>query len=184
MRTNLSCCLGLIGNGQHKSTTRRLVLVPQERSHGIMRILENSCWLLLKALKMKMRAIKDTMALVANILGGTKCAPAQMSWHLGNLSPSLLNRQGMSTHPKIENGSELYDWKGQLTVGLRVSLVRPCKPPQMGAKLGTPRRSTSRQNTQPLPRGHFPCKHCQAEFINVVNIAFMSRKSKLASSQL
>ncbi len=36
MRTNLSCCLGFIDNGQHKSTTRLLVLVPHERSHRIM----------------------------------------------------------------------------------------------------------------------------------------------------
>ncbi len=112
MRTNLSCCLGLIDNGQHKSTNRLLVLVPHERSHGIMRILENLCMLLLKALKM--RAIKDTMAFVADSIGGTKCAPAQMSWHLGHPNPALLNRQGMSTHPKMENGSELCHRKGQL----------------------------------------------------------------------
>ncbi len=41
MRTNLSCCLGLIDNGQYKSTNRLLVLVPHERPHGIMRILKN-----------------------------------------------------------------------------------------------------------------------------------------------
>ncbi len=61
MRTKLSCCLGLIdNNGQHNGTNRLLVLVPHERSHDIMRILENLCTLLPKALKM--RAIKDTMA--------------------------------------------------------------------------------------------------------------------------
>ncbi len=38
MRTNLSCCLGLIDNGQYKSTNRLLVLVPHERPHGIMRM--------------------------------------------------------------------------------------------------------------------------------------------------
>ncbi len=48
-----------VDNGQHKSTNRLLVLVPHERPHGIMRILENPCMLLPKALKM--RAIKDTM---------------------------------------------------------------------------------------------------------------------------
>ncbi len=42
MRTNLSCCLGLMDNGQHKSTNRLLILVPPERSHGIMRSLEIS----------------------------------------------------------------------------------------------------------------------------------------------
>ncbi len=77
MRTNLSCCLGLIDNGQYKSTNRLLVVVPHERSHGIMRILKNLCMLLPKALKM--RAIKDTMALVADSIGGTKGAPAQSS---------------------------------------------------------------------------------------------------------
>ncbi len=108
MRTNPSCRLGLIDNGQHKSTNRLLDLVPHERPHGIMRILDHLYMLLPKALNM--RAIKDTMALVANSIGGTKCAPAQMSWHLRHLNPALLNRQGMSTHPKMENGSELCHW--------------------------------------------------------------------------
>ncbi len=49
--------LGLSGNGQHKSTNRRLVNMPHERSHGVMRILENFCMQLPKALKI--RAIKD-----------------------------------------------------------------------------------------------------------------------------
>ena len=98
MRANLSGCLGslgLIDNGQHKSTNRILVLVPHDRPHGIMRIPENLCMLLPKALKM--RAFKHTMALIANSIGGTKCAPAQMPWHLRHLNPALLNRQGMST---------------------------------------------------------------------------------------
>ncbi len=111
MRTNLSCCLGLSDNGQYKSTNRLLVVVPHERPHGIMRILKTLCMLLPKALKM--RAIKDTMALVADSIGGTKGAPAQMSWHLRLLNPALLNRQGMSTYPKMKNGSELCHWKGQ-----------------------------------------------------------------------
>ncbi len=42
--------------------------------------------LLPKALRM--RAIKDTMALVADSIGGTKGAPAQMSWHLRHLNPA------------------------------------------------------------------------------------------------
>ncbi len=63
-------------NGQHKSTNR-LILVPHDRSHGFMRILENLCMLLPKVLKM--RATKDTMALVADSIDGTKRAPAQMS---------------------------------------------------------------------------------------------------------
>ncbi len=100
-----------------------------------MRIPENLCMLLPKALKM--RAIKHTMALITDSSGCTKCAPAQMPWHLRHLNPALLNRQGMSTHPKMENGSELCHWKGQLVIGLRASPVRPRKPPQIGAKLGT-----------------------------------------------
>ncbi len=55
MRTNLSSCLGLIDNGQYKSTKRLLVLMPHERPHGIMRILEILCMLLPKALKMRER---------------------------------------------------------------------------------------------------------------------------------
>ena len=104
-----------------------------------MRIPENHCMLLPKALKM--RAIKHTMALITNSIGCTKCAPAQMPWHLRHLNPALLNRQGMSTHPKMENGSELCHWKGQLVIGLRANPVRPRKPPQIGAKLGTLRGS-------------------------------------------
>ncbi len=87
------------------STNILLVVVPHERPHGIMRILENLCMLLPKALKM--RAIKDTMALVTDSIGGTKGAPAQMSRHLRHLNLALLKRQGMSTHLKMENGSEL-----------------------------------------------------------------------------
>ncbi len=100
MSTNLSCCLGLIDNGQYKSTNRLLVVVPHERPHGIMRIPKIICMLLPKA--PKLRAIKDTMALVADSIGGTKGAPAHMSWHLRHLNPALLNWQGMSTHPKME----------------------------------------------------------------------------------
>ncbi len=106
-----------------------------------MRIPENLCMLLSKALKM--RAIKHTMALITDSSGRTKCAPAQMPWHLRHLNPALLNRQGMSTHPKMENGSELCHWKGQLVIGLRASPVRPRKPLQIGAKLGTLRGSTT-----------------------------------------
>ncbi len=74
MRPNLSCCLGLIANGQHKNPNRFLVLVPHERSHGIMRILKNICMLLLKPLKT--RAIKDTM-------GSSPIALAAQNVHLG-----------------------------------------------------------------------------------------------------
>ncbi len=122
--------------------------------------------LLPKALKM--RAIKDTMALVADSIGGTKCAPAQMSRHLRHLNPALLNWQGMSTHPKTANGSELCHWKGQLIVGLCVDPVRPCKPPQIGAKLGTPRGSNTRRNVKrpQTDMGDFP----------VLNMGWLDKK--------
>ncbi len=100
MRTNLSIWLGLIDNGQHKSTNRLLVLVPHDRPHGVMRIPENLCMLLPKALKM--RAIKHTMALITDSIGRTQCAPAQMPLHLRHLNPALLNRQGMSIHSKMD----------------------------------------------------------------------------------
>ncbi len=123
-----------------------------------MRLLENHCMLLPKALKM--RAIKHTMALITDSIGCTKWAPAQMPWHLRHLNPALLNRQGMCTYPKMENGSELCHWKGQLVIGLRANPVRPRKPPQIGAKLGTLRGSTTWRNVKaragqprPIPRG-------------------------------
>ncbi len=72
-----------------------------------------------------MRAIKDAMALVADSIGGTKCAPAQMSWHLRHLNPVLLIRQGMSTHLKMQNGSELCHWKGQLKLIIEGLCVNP-----------------------------------------------------------
>ncbi len=52
-----------------------------------MRIPENLCMLLPKALKM--RAIKHTMALITDSIGGTKCAPAQMPGHLRHLNPEF-----------------------------------------------------------------------------------------------
>ncbi len=98
-----------------------------------MRIPENPCMLLPKALKM--RAIKHTMALITDSSGRTKCAPAQMPWHLRHLNPALLNRQGMSTHPKMENGSELWKEYGQVEKSTggrgcvcRTSLVNCCHP--------------------------------------------------------
>ncbi len=36
--TETYICLGLIDDGQHKSTNRLLVLVPHDRPHGVMRI--------------------------------------------------------------------------------------------------------------------------------------------------
>ncbi len=117
-----------------------------------MRNPENLCMLLPKALKM--RAIKHTMALTTDSIGGTKCAPAQMPWHLGHLNPALLNQQGMSTHPKMENGPELRHWKGQLVIGLRANPVRPRKSPQISAKLGTLRGSTTWRNVKMPPHRH------------------------------
>ncbi len=82
-RTDLPWCLGLfpIDNGQHEDTNRLLamVLVPHERPHGIMRTLENPCMLLpLLSKALKMRAAKGIVTLVANNIGCTKLAAAQL----------------------------------------------------------------------------------------------------------
>ncbi len=78
MRTNLSCCLGLIDNGQYKSTNRLLVVVPL-RPHGIMRILKNVCMLLPKALKMRALLAQWTLwislSLSLCLAGSTHAAP-------------------------------------------------------------------------------------------------------------
>ncbi len=109
-----------------------------------MRIPENLCMLLPKALKM--RAIKNTMALVADSIGGTKCAPAQMLV-APEASQTCPAQPARNDHPP-ENGkmdlSLVTGPKGQLKVGLCVGPVRPCKPPQLAAKLGTLRGSTTR----------------------------------------
>ncbi len=47
--------------------------------------------LLPKALKM--RAIKDTMGIVADSIGGTKRASAQVSWHIGFLFSFNLTKE-------------------------------------------------------------------------------------------
>ncbi len=99
MRTNLSWCPGFIDNGQQKSTNRLLLLVPNKRAHGIMRILENLCMLLPKALKM--RAIKDTMALVTDSIGGTKCASAQMSRLTQDVFNVRTSLKVLSNLPKV-----------------------------------------------------------------------------------
>ncbi len=49
----------------------------------------------------------------------------------------------MSTHLEMNIRCELCHWEGQLTVGLRVDRIWPCKPPQICAKLGTPGGSTT-----------------------------------------
>ncbi len=96
MRTNLSCCLGLIYNGLYKSTNGLLGLVP----HGIMRILETMCMLLSKALKM--RAIRDTMALVADSIGGTKWGDEQ--WVICLMSIKWNSRPLLSASPCLPIG--------------------------------------------------------------------------------
>ncbi len=133
-----------------------------------MRIPENHCMLLPKA--QKMRAIKQTMALITDSIGCTTCAPAQMPWHLRHLNPALLNRQGMCTYPKMENGSELCHRKRQLIVGLRANPVRPRKPPQIGAKLGTLRGSTTRRNVKAPPYRHVSGQHGHLQLLMVSGI--------------
>ncbi len=120
-----------------------------------------------------MRAIKQTMALITDSIGCTKCAPAQMPWHLRHLNPALLNRQGMCTYPKMENGSELCHWKRQLIIGLRANPVRPRKPPQIGAKLGTLRGGTTRRNVKAPPYRHVSGQHglAKSKVTNIANTA-------------
>ncbi len=55
---------GPLLHGQSNGANILLALVPHETPHGIMKHLEHLCMLLLKVLKV--RAIKDTMALVAH----------------------------------------------------------------------------------------------------------------------
>ena len=100
-------------------------------------------------------------------------AARRLPWHLRHLNPALLNRQGMSTHPKMENGSELCHWKGQLVIGLRARPVRPLKPPQIGAKLGTLRGSTTWRNAKVPPHRHVSGQHslAQSKVINIANTA-------------
>ncbi len=142
-----------------------------------MRFPENLCMLLPKALKM--RAIKQTMALITDSIGRTKCAPAQMPWHLKHRNPALLNRQGMSTHSKMENGSELCHRKGQLVIGLRASLVRPRKPPQIGAQLGTLRGSTTWRNVKAPPYRHVSGQHGLAKSLDRNSKMIQQRLSRL-----
>ncbi len=66
-------------------------------------------------------------------------------------SQSCPAQQVRNEHPP-ENGFELFHWKEQLMVGLCAKPVRPCKPPQIGAKLGTPRGSTTRRNVKGTPK--------------------------------
>ncbi len=78
MRTTLSGCLGLSDDGQHKGTSKLLVIVPHATPHGTMRVLEKLCMLLPEALKM--RAINDTMVLIV------RCGSCQVLkvWVMGD----------------------------------------------------------------------------------------------------
>ncbi len=93
-----------------------------------------------------------------------------MPWHLRHLNPALLNRQGMCTYPKMENGSELCHWKGQLVIGLRANPVRPRKPPQIGAKLGTLRGSTTWRNVKAPPYRHVSGQHGLAKSVVIAQL--------------
>ncbi len=61
-------CLVMARNG----CNRLLVLLPDQTSHGKMRILEKHCMLLPKV--SRLQTIKATMALIAHSTGGINCA--------------------------------------------------------------------------------------------------------------
>ncbi len=92
-----------------------------------MRIPENQCTLLPKA--QKMRAIKQTMALITDSIGCTKCAPAQI---LGVPSPFSGGR--------IRNAGDLAFRKAMLARDMSVwggFHISPRGAPSKGAKLCT-----------------------------------------------
>ncbi len=101
-----------------------------------------------------------------------------MSWHLRHLNPALLNRQGMSTNPKMENGSELCHWKGQLIIGLCVDPVWPCKPLQIGAK---PLQSQwHRATVLPLGAREGACKDQAEKGVRIDGYALISQPYMLS----
>ena len=84
--------LGLFDNGLYKRTNKILVLMPHDRLHespgrGLNAVAEGC----------EIRAVKDTLALVAHSVGGPKCASAQLFCYPGPSNPALLNWQGVST---------------------------------------------------------------------------------------
>ena len=89
------------------------ILSAAERPHDIMEILEKICIMRLSRLAkaLKVTAIEDTVALVADNMGGAKWASAQMSWYPGHpnpdfspppppLPPPPARQCSISTHPK------------------------------------------------------------------------------------
>ena len=76
-----------------------LVLVPHERLHGAISILEQRPELPTNV--RKMRAVKDVMPLIAYCMRIAQCAPAQLPGDHWPGKPALLNRQGMGAHPKL-----------------------------------------------------------------------------------
>ena len=57
------------------------------------------------------RAVKKAMPLITNCLGVAEGAFAQKPRHSRPFKPVLLNWQGMSTHPEMEDSSEFIDGK-------------------------------------------------------------------------
>ncbi len=116
--------------------------MPHGTPHSTLKMLQRLC-ILLPRIPL-MRAIKDTMALVAHSMGVTNpgCICSNILVPLA-FNPALLSRQGVSTHAYMDNWPELCHQKRQLIVGLRVDFVRPCKPPQRAPSLlpqdGAPR---------------------------------------------
>ncbi len=118
------------------------------------------------------------------------CANVVIPW----ASQSCRAQLARNEHPKHppENGKKgLEDchWKGQHIVGLCANFVRPCKPPQICAKLGTPRGTTTRRDVQPLPdtlNRHVTCQHglAKSKVSNISNMATRKWRRHAQTSKL
>ncbi len=133
-----------------------------------LRILEKVCLLLLKALKMIMRAINDTMALAHS---GTHWWYKLCKCH-GTLNPPFRPAQSARNEYPPNHGYQLCRSKGQLIVQLFVDFARPYTPLQTGAKLWHTERELHGAKCAVPPR-HVPGKHSLAESkeINIWNTA-------------
>ena len=119
---------------------RLLVLVPHEHTHAPCSILE-------QARKMgsdliEMRAIKQTIQLIAHSLCIANGAPAKVARESWPGKTALLNGQSMGTKSELHQNPELTDAHWQLIVGLKSQITRPAKPRAICAKLWPPGRGS------------------------------------------
>ena len=112
---------------------RPLVLVPHEHTHAPRSILE-------QARKLgpdvtEMRAIKDTMELIAHSGCIANGAPAKVARDGWPGKTALLNGQSMGTKSELHQSPEFTDAHWQLIAGLKSQITRPAKPMVICAKL-------------------------------------------------